>query len=287
MSARAQSPKRLEPLELFHSMPPGDLGVLALGLVIAGVVGGLAAGVIGIGGGIVGLPVLYHVMTTLGVDASIRMHLAIGTTLAATIPAALLRAHTHRADIDWDLVRPWTAPLVVGVVAGIVLAAITGEHALAVVFAAVALPVALDLALDRGKREAGPHSPAGHFVLPAIIGGASAMTGLGADVAASPVLQRLGISPKRTVAAASVFALAVAVPGAFGAFLLGWKMPGLPPGSLGYVNVIAFALAAPVLVPAEIAGAALAHMVDLRRLRFVFAALIAIGTARMLWDAFA
>ena len=268
-------------------MPPGDLGVLALGLVIAGTVGGLAAGVLGIGGGIVVLPVLYHVMTELGVDASVRMHLAIGTTLAATIPAALLRAHTHRSAIDWKFVQRWTAALVVGAVAGVVLTAFAGGRLLAVIFAAVALMVTLELALDRGKRETSTLPAAGHFLLPAITGGASAITGMGADVAGLPVLLWLGASPERAVAAASVFALAVAVPGAFGAILLGWHMPALPPASLGYVNLFAFALVAPVLLPAETAAAALAHMVDLRRLRFVFAALIAIATARMLWDAWA
>jgi uncharacterized membrane protein YfcA len=274
-------------LDLFHSIPPGDLGVLALGLVIAGTVGGLAAGVLGIGGGIVVLPVLYHVMTELGVDASVRMHLAIGTTLAATIPAALLRARTHWAAIDWEFVRRWTAPLAAGAVVGIGLTAIAGEHLLAVVFAALALPVAIALAVDGGTRERSAQAPTGHFLLPAIVGGTSAITGMGADVAASPLLQWFGVSPERAVAAASVFALVVAVPGAFGAVLLGWNMPALPPASLGYVTLFAFALVAPVLVPAEIAGAALAHMVDLRRLRFVFAALVAIATARILWDAWA
>src|SRR5580692_1443378 len=80
-------------VDILHAIPPGDLGVLALGLIIAGVVGGLVAGVLGIGGGIVMVPVLYHVLATLGLDESIRMHVAVGTSLTSAIPAALARLH--------------------------------------------------------------------------------------------------------------------------------------------------------------------------------------------------
>lgn len=116
-------------------------------------------------------------------------------------------------------------------------------------------------------------------------GFASAMTGMGGDAPGVMVLQRLGLPENRAAATASMIAIAVALPGAFAAVLLGWNAPALPPASFGYFNLIAFALTAAVLLPAEAAGAALAHMIDLRRLRLVFAALVAIATARMLWDA--
>ena len=72
-------------MDILHTTSSGDLGVLALGLVIAGLVGGLVAGMLGVGGGIVVVPVLYHVMATLGVDQSVRMHVAIGTSLACAV----------------------------------------------------------------------------------------------------------------------------------------------------------------------------------------------------------
>jgi uncharacterized membrane protein YfcA len=85
----------------------------------------------------------------------------------------------------------------------------------------------------------------------------------------------------------SVVGLLGAVAAAFAFAIAGWNVPDLPPDSIGYVNLLGFALIAPVLLATEPAGAALAHMMDLRRLRLVFAGLIVITTARMLWDAFA
>ena len=76
-------------------MLSSELGTLALGLVIAGVVSGLTAGMLGVGGGIVVVPVLYHVLSLVGVDESVRMHLAIGTSLATIIPTAFSSVQAH------------------------------------------------------------------------------------------------------------------------------------------------------------------------------------------------
>jgi uncharacterized membrane protein YfcA len=84
-----------------------------------------------------------------------------------------------------------------------------------------------------------------------------------------------------------IVALLGAVAAAFAYAIAGWNASDLPPDSIGYVNLLGFALIAPVLLATEPAGAALAHMMDLRRLRLVFAGLVVLTTARMLWDAFA
>jgi uncharacterized membrane protein YfcA len=84
---------------------PADFGTLALGLVLAGVVGGLIAGMLGVGGGIVVVPVLYHVLAGMGVPESMRMHVAVGTSLATIIPTSIssLRAHAAKGAVDWGL----------------------------------------------------------------------------------------------------------------------------------------------------------------------------------------
>ena len=105
----------------FMGMTSGsDLGVFALGLVIAGVVGGLIAGMLGVGGGIVIVPVLYHVLAGLGFGESLRMHLAVGTSLATIIPTSIssLRAHSRRGNVDWALLKRWVVPMIVGVAIG-------------------------------------------------------------------------------------------------------------------------------------------------------------------------
>jgi uncharacterized membrane protein YfcA len=132
-------------VDALHAMPSGDLGVLALGLVIAGIVGGLAAGILGVGAGIVVVPVLYHVMATLGIDAGVRMHVAVGTTLAAMVPGSLASVGTLHAkgSLDPPLLQRWAIPLIAGVVGGCALYATLTERLLAIVFGLFACAIAL------------------------------------------------------------------------------------------------------------------------------------------------
>ncbi|HEY3779372.1 MAG TPA: sulfite exporter TauE/SafE family protein [Rhizomicrobium sp.] len=275
-------------MDILNALPAGDLGVLALGLVIAGVVGGLLSGVLGTAGGIVVVPVLYHVLATLHLDAGVRMHVAIGTSLAAGLPAALAKAHGIKTDGDGQLVWRWYVPLLAGIVLGCALLAVLPGETLAVIFAVAATGVVL-LTLLRAppvRAPMFPHLSVG-LALAATTGVSATITGMGGATIAGPLLTICGVSPPRTQ---NVVALSGAVVGAaatLGAMIAGWRAQPLPPNSLGYVNLIGFALFAPVLLLTEPAGAALAHMIDTKRLRLVFSALIAITTARMLWDALA
>src|ERR1700748_2299325 len=107
-------------MDFFAAAAGGELGTFALGLVIAGVVGGLVAGMLGVGGGIVIVPVLYHVMDLMGIDPNVRMHIAVGTSLATIIPTSFssVRSHNRKGAVDWDLLRRWALPMVIGVMAG-------------------------------------------------------------------------------------------------------------------------------------------------------------------------
>ena len=269
-------------------MPPSDLGVLALGLIIAGVVGGLVAGVLGIGAGIVVVPVLYHVLATLGLDESVRMHVAIGTALAAAVPAGLSGAHNALHDADRGLLRSWVLPVVIGVVVGSALMAAASGRVLALIFAIAVAAVVLHLLLRGDGRPEGFRLPplVGGFALPASVGVVSAVTGMGGTTLAEPAVMLRGTAPAQRAATVSILGPVISIPAALGAVAAGWHAQPLPPDSLGYINLLGFALVAPILLLAEPAGASLAHLVDAKRLRFAFSALIAIITARMLWDAF-
>jgi uncharacterized membrane protein YfcA len=276
-------------MEFFGGVPHGDLGTLALGLVVAGVVGGLVAGMLGVGGGIVVVPILYHVLAALGVDESVRMHVAVGTSLATIIPTSLssVTAHNKKGAVDWDLLRRWWLPMLLGVLGGSVLAAYVRGQTLSLIFAGVALPVALHFALWGEKKRIADHLPRGPggLLLPFGIGGISTMMGIGGGTVGVPTLTLCGYPIHRAVGTASAFGAIISVPGTIGAILAGWYAQGLPPYSLGYVNVLGFLLIAPASFLMAPAGAHLAHMTDTNRLRIVFALFIAITAARMLWDA--
>ncbi|MBV8976429.1 MAG: sulfite exporter TauE/SafE family protein [Alphaproteobacteria bacterium] len=270
-------------------MGGGELGTLALGLVLAGAVGGLTAGLLGVGGGIVVVPVLYHVLALIGIDPSVRMHIAIGTSLATIVPTSFssLLAHSRKGAVDWALLRRWAIPMLAGVVIGSVAAGFARGQVLALVFAAVALPVALHLAIGGEERRLADRLPQGPLGLglPAAIGGLSTMMGIGGGTLGVPAMTLCGMPIHQAVATASAFGVIVSIPGTIGAIVAGLHAKGLPPWSLGYVNLLGFLLIAPVSFFAAPLGAHWAHSMDRKRLRLMFALFVALTAARMLYDA--
>ena len=266
-----------------------EIGTLALGLVIAGAVSGLTAGMLGVGGGIVVVPILYHVLGLIGVGADLRMHLAVGTSLATIIPTAFasVRAHDKKGAVDWPLLRRWWIAMLLGVAVGSLLAGIARGQTLTIVFAAIAIPVAFHMAFaheDRRIADRLPEGPAGQG-LPALIGGLSTMMGIGGGTIGVPVMTLFGVPIHRAVGTASAFGMIISIPGTIGAIASGWGVAGLPAYSLGYVNLLGFLLIAPVSFFAAPFGAQIAHQMDRARLRRVFALLIAVTAGRMLYDA--
>lgn len=265
-----------------------DLGVFALGLIIAGVVGGLIAGMLGVGGGIVIVPVLYHVLAGLGFDESLRMHLAVGTSLATIIPTSIssLSAHGKRGTVDWTLLKSWAVPMVLGVAIGTALAAYVSGRTLSLIFGIVALPVALNMAFGKESwrlAERLPPGPGG-WTIAGGIGWLSSMMGIGGGTLGVPIMTHCNYPVHRAVGTAAAFGAIISIPATAGMALGGWGAPGLPAYSIGYVNLLGFVLIAPASVLMAPMGAHLAHMMDRKRLKLVFALFIAITAMRMLWD---
>lgn len=266
-----------------------DLGVLALGLVIAGVVSGLVGGMLGVGGGIIIVPVLYHVFAGLGFDQTVRMHLAIGTSLATIIPTSIssLHAHAKHGAVDWALLKSWVVPMVIGVLLGTFLARIASGNTLALIFACVAIPVAINMAFGKESLRLANALPqgAGGWTIAGAIGTVSTLMGIGGGTLGVPIMTLCDYPIHRAVATAAGFGVIISIPAAIGLAAAGWGAPNLPPYSVGYVNLLGFALIAPVSVFMAPVGASMAHMMDKNRLKLIFAAFIAITAARMLWDA--
>lgn len=266
-----------------------DLGIFALGLIIAGVVGGLIAGMLGVGGGIIIVPVLYHVFSALGFDETVRMHLAIGTSLATIIPTSIssVRAHAKRGAVDWALLKNWFVPMIIGVAIGTLLAGMASGRALALIFAVVAIPVAINMAFgkEQWRLASGLPQGAGGWTIAGGIGTVSTLMGIGGGTLGVPIMNLCNYPIHRAVATAAGFGVIISIPAAIGLAVDGWNAHGLPPFSLGYVNLLGFVFIAPASVLMAPVGARVAHMMDRNRLKLVFAAFIAITAARMLWDA--
>lgn len=259
--------------------------VLAPTLLLAGAAAGLTAGLLGVGGGIVLVPVLWNLFTRLGVDEGIRMHLAVGTSLATIVATSLssVRAHHRRGAVDLALLRSWGPWILAGVVAGTAVAGSVRGPVLSLVFASVALVVALYMGFSRQDWRLTDRLPSGSakVALAGTIGTVSAMMGIGGGTLSVPALSLCGYPIHKAVGTAAAIGFIIGIPGAIGFAITGWGAPSLPPFSLGYVSLLGFALIFPTSTLLAPVGARLAHGLNTRYLKRAFAVFLAITAYRM------
>ena len=269
-------------------MDPGaaQLALFAATLLAAGLLAGVLAGLVGVGGGIVVVPVLYHGFSQLGVDPAVRMHVAVATSLATVAVTAYrsMASHRERGAVDRELVRGLAPAAAVGALVGTATAVRLRGGALAALFGAVALVVAAHMAFGRQSwrlADAPPRGPV-RLVIGGAIGLVSVMMGLGGGTLGVPTLTLLGVPIHRAVGTAAGLGVAIAVPGALGLALAGLGEPRLPPGSIGYVNALGFALIVPTTWWAAPRGARWAHAISIPTLRRLFALFLGLTALRML-----
>lgn len=271
-----------------------DAGValeLVLWLIVAalatGVIAGILAGLLGVGGGIVIVPVLYHVFPLLGIDESVRMHLAVGTSLATIILTSIMsaRAHNRRGALDRALLLTYAPGVVVGVLAGAFLGARAQGDILVLVFACVALVVALDMAFRRRNvhlAQAPLEGPPAHAI-GFFIGGFSALMGIGGGTLSVPAFTLMRVPVHRAVGTAAAIGLLISVPGALGFLWNGLGNPYLPPGSIGYISLPALAAIVPGTMLCAPLGARIAHALSDRALKGAFAIFLFLTSLRMFY----
>lgn len=278
-------------MEFFAGYSPAELTLFVAGLLATGIVAGLIAGLLGVGGGIVIVPVLFHVFTMLGIDEDVRMHMAVGTSLATIIATSIrsVRAHHKKGAVDWALLKRWALPMLIGVAIGTALAAYVNGEVLTLIFATVALLVAFNMAFGRDDWRLGSELPgmAGQGLIASVIGGLSAMMGIGGGTFGVTVMTLYGRPIHQAVATSAGLGLLISVPGAIGFIIGGWNVEGLPPASFGYVNLIGFALIVPATILAAPWGANLAHAISRVTLARAFAFFLLITSLRMFYDLWA
>lgn len=272
-------------------MIEGDLGFLAAFAAVllgTGLVAGVLAGLLGVGGGIVIVPVLFNLFPYLGIDESIRMHLAVGTSLATIIPTSIMsmRAHNKKGAVDWDLLKSWAVAIAVGVLVGTFLGAWAKGWVLTAVFGAVAILVSINMAFRKEGMTVADQLPGGivRQAIAAIIGMFSVMMGIGGGTLTVPILTAVSYPIRRAVGTASAIGLIIAVPGTIGFIASGLTAANLPPYSFGYANGIGFALIVPATMLAAPWGAKIAHAIKPEWLRKAFALFLFLTALRMFYS---
>jgi uncharacterized membrane protein YfcA len=265
--------------------------VLGAAMLATGAVAGVLAGLFGIGGGVVIVPVLEAALGFVGVDPAIRMHIAVGTSLATIVPTSIssARAHHRRGAVDTAIVSRWALWVLVGALLGAWIAAQVHSRVLALVFATLAMLVAVKMLFFPDSRNLTNDVPRGPLVpiIPTSIGCFSSMMGIGGGTFSVMTLTLFNVPIHRAVGTAALFGLVISLPGTAGFIAAGWNHPGLPPGSLGFVSLVGLACIAPATVLMAPLGARLAHGFSARRLNMLFGAFLIIASARLFYRAFA
>jgi len=262
---------------------------LGVTMLVTGCVAGVLAGLFGIGGGVVIVPVLEAALGFLGVDAAIRMHIAVATSLSTIIPTSIssARAHHQRQSVDVEIVKRWAVFVLLGALLGAWIASQVHSRVLAMVFATLALMVAIKMVFLPETRNLAEEVPRGPLVpvIPTSIGCFSSMMGIGGGTFSVMTLTLFNQPIHRAVGTAALFGLVISLPATVGFVLAGWGDARLPAGSLGYVSLIGFACIAPATVLTAPLGAKIAHGLSQKRLSMLFGAFLVVASLRLFYRA--
>jgi uncharacterized protein len=256
-----------------------------LGLVLAGALAGTLAGLLGVGGGALIVPVLVLFFERHGVDPNVATQAAIGTSLATIVFTALssIRAHQARKAIHWPAFWQLTPGIAVGAILGAVFAHWLPGRTLKVLFAIFALFIAAQMARGMTVKSQRPLPSRPSMVSAGgVIGLLSSLFGIGGGSISVPLLTWFSVPAVQAIATASAIGLPIAVFGTASYIVAGWNLPGLPPGSIGYVVLSPFfgiVVASTLFAPL---GARLAHRLSPTTLQRIFAAFLTIMSIRLL-----
>jgi uncharacterized membrane protein YfcA len=263
------------------------LPLLAI-LALSGVIAGFAAGLLGVGGGIVTVPVLEYSLRFAGVPEEYRMHVAVATSLAAIIPTSISSARTHhaRGAVDWELARSWGVTMVLGAAAGSLFASRAPLPVLAGIFGGVALLIAAKMLLPLDELRVAQDAPRGArgALVGGLIGGISAVMGIGGGTLTVPTLNLCGYPIHRAVGTAAFFGIFISIPGTVG-YLLAQPPVELPWATVGFVSLAGLAIIAPGSMLTATLGARVAHSLSRRRLSQAFGVFLLFVGTRMLYRA--
>ncbi|MGA7995135.1 MAG: sulfite exporter TauE/SafE family protein [Bradyrhizobium sp.] len=269
-----------------------ELLQLALLLVAVGALSGFLAGVFGIGGGAILVPVFYECFRIAGVPLEVRMPLCIGTSLAIIIPTSISswRAHYLRGAVDTEILKAWWLPVLAGVIAGSVTARYAPERLFKIVFVAVAWSAAARLLLARATWKFGDDLPKGPLMKAYgfFVGILSTLMGIGGGLFSNLLMTFYGRPIHQAVATSSALAVLISIPGALGYVYAGWpaaaRFPDVAalqwPFALGYVSLIGAVLVMPLSLLTAPLGVRAAHAMSKRTLEMAFGAYLFIVGSR-------
>jgi uncharacterized membrane protein YfcA len=269
------------------NVPLNELLVLGGAIIAGGVVAGLLAGVFGVGGGVIVVPVLYEIFRIFGVPDAVLMQLCIGTSLAIMIPTNIRSYRAHRATgaVLTDVVRQWTPALLVGIAIGSVIASVAPSPVFKIAFVVGAAIIAGKLLFSFESWRLGddlPKHPLARLYGLAV-GLMASLTGVSGGSVCTIVLTLYGKPIHQAVATSAGIVVPIALAGTLGYMAAGLPHQAqVPPLSIGYVSLIGFALMAPISSFTASYGAKIAHGLSRRTLEVAFGLFMLAASLRFL-----
>jgi uncharacterized membrane protein YfcA len=253
----------------------GEIVFIAAIIIVGGIVTGLLAGMFGIGGGAISVPVLYEVFRLLAVPEDVRMQLCVGTSIAIIVPTTIRSYLTHRAKgaVLPEVIRLWALPAVIGVGLGSIIAAFAPSAVFKIVFVLIASTIAAKLLFGRETWRLADELPgrAAMSGFGVFIGLCSSLMGVSGGSVSNIVQTLYGKPIHNAVATSAGLGVPITIAGTIGYMLAGLSHQGqMPPLSIGFVSLIGVALMAPVSSFVAPYGARLAHVLPKRRLEIVW-----------------
>jgi uncharacterized protein len=263
--------------------------MLAL-LMAVGAFAGVIAGLLGVGGGIILVPAFFYVFTALGYGSDQLMQICLATSLATIIVTSLrsVTSHNRKGAVDWDILKGWAPGIALGAILGVLVVASLRSTVLQGIFGGLALIVGLYLGFGRTHWRLGAEMPEGlaRVGLSPLVGFLSVLMGIGGGSFGVPLMTLYGQPIHRAVATAAGFGLLIAVPSVIG-FLFVEIAPGArPPFTIGAVNLVAFGVVIAMTLITAPWGVRLAHAMDPKPLKRVFAVFLVIVAINMLRKVF-
>ena len=252
-----------------------EWGPAILALLAAGLFAGFAAGLFGIGGGFVVVPAMVALLPLLGGTRAEDTHVAIGTSFATIVITSLRStlSHAKRGAVDFDILKSWAPWIVLGVGIGVLLASRLTGTTLTIIFASGIALMAVNFLIPKlarhRLRDTMPTGAARAGIAGAL-GLFSSLLGIGGGTVAVIVMTLCGRTIHKAIATAAGFGFIIAVPGTIGWMLIGLGKPGLPVGSVGYVNLLGAAVITSMSILTAPLGVAAAHALPAEPLKRVF-----------------
>ncbi len=255
-------------------------------LIVIGAFAGVLAGLLGVGGGIILVPAFFYAFSVLGFESDYLMQICLGTSLATIIVTSIrsVLSHNKKGAVDWDILKTWAPGIVVGAVIGFLAVSSLRSVVLQGIFGVLAMVVGLYMGFGKSGWRLGEAMPRGvkRAALSPSLGFLSVLMGIGGGSFGVPVMSLFNVPIHRAVATAAGFGVIIAVPSVIGFLLVSIPAENQLPFSIGAVNLPTFAIVIAMTLITTPYGARLAHAMDPKPLKRVFAVFLTLVALNML-----